>query len=836
MPNTVLTQLKSLRDGVAQDLRMDPRYRTLQALDKSIAEITSVLSSAGLLPAPSGSSLTTRLNGLGPAADPLADPALPPSQGALPEAQPAGPASSLTPPNEPAGHPSPALGRGEPSPGFKDGTVGAQPAVPEHKASVLKPVAEIAAVAALAGGVLAGVMYEEKTHATGAGAPGAAALKEREDGAGEHAGAAHDDEHAGDDADADADAEDAGSPAGAAHEHPSHEHTPHEHESTDQVAEGEPEHAEAEDAEEAGIEDDDTPGEAADHHAPEGGEPSHPAKFGRAPVLPTNDAETPHGEAETPHGEAETPHGEAETPHGEAEGSEDVAAVVPKGKAGGYVPMAAREGAPQYAPGISVKFGKLPNKVDLRPLMTPVEDQGQTSSCVANAVAGAYEYWIKKASKKDQPVSRLFVYYNARWRDDSQDKDEGSVIQLAMEGLQKFGACAESVWPFDPRLILKKPGADAYQDGAPYRVHDMAQVPLKLEAWKQALAEGKPIIFGIELFGSFDECTGRGGVVPMPAPDDIARKKHSGHSMCAVGYSESEKVFIVRNSWGADFGDKGYCYMPYDYILNPKFNDGDCWVFVPKVPSQPPRETWLDDVTPVTNGGKGVDFAIQPFRIEDYERIAIDLFAKVRRPWNPTVVTEYGENVSSVSGNLFSELEGFNVKTFLETTAILAGVGVTAEVLSSEFHESASSQTSLAESEEDAEEDTEQDADDAQDDAEDKDDEADEAEDDEADDAEDDKAEDDKAEGEGEADDEDSEDADEAGDDEDGEGDDDAEDDAKTGADDDKEDDEDGDADAEGDDAEEDDAEGDDDAEEDDGEEDGGDDDGGGDDDSGDDE
>ncbi len=287
---------------------------------------------------------------------------------------------------------------------------------------------------------------------------------------------------------------------------------------------------------------------------------------------------------------------------------------MPKGKAAGYVPMAAKAGAPQYAPSIAVKFGKLPNKVDLRPLMTPVEDQGETSSCVANAVAGAYEYWIKKASKKDQNISRLFVYYNARWRDGSQDKDGGSVIQLAMEGLQKFGACAETVWPFDTHLVLKKPGAEAYQDGAPYRVHDMAQVPLKLDAWKQALAEGKPIVFGIELFDSFDECSKRGGVVPMPAPDDLARKKHSGHSMCAVGYSESEKVFIVRNSWGAGFGDKGYCYMPYDYVLNPKFNDADCWVFVPKVPLQPPRETWLDDTAPVTNGGQGVDFVIQPYR------------------------------------------------------------------------------------------------------------------------------------------------------------------------------------------------------------------------------
>ena len=652
MPNNVLNQLKTLRDGVAEELRRDPRYQTLQALDKSIAEITNVLAAAGLLPpTKAASSLSTRLSGLAPSTEALAEPtggtpqqqisAAPPFTPAPVASAPESPAAEGTgfaptpaPPNEPI---TPADSETT-KPGFKDGTVSqTQAAVPGNSASLLKPAAGLAA-ALIAGGVVAEVVHERSGEPHG------------------HAPSAED-------ADLDAIADEADEAHGAAEAESEEPPAP-----LAQLGPA-PGHAETEPHAEAELRAESEP--HAEFH----------------PVAASADATEPHvldsADEEAEEDSAATEAGSETAPFPEA--TEEVAAVVPEGKASGYVPMAAKPGAPQYAPSIAVKFGKLPNKVDLRPLMTPVEDQGEVSSCVANAVAGAYEYWIKKASKKEQTISRLFVYYNARWRDGSQDNDGGSAIQLAMEGLQKFGACAETAWPSDPRLVLKRPDADAYQNGAPYRVHDMAQVPLKLESWKQALAEGKPIVFGIELFGSFNQCTGRGGVVPMPAPDDLARKKHGGHSLCAVGYSESEKVFIVRNSWGAAFGDAGYCYMPFDYVLNPKLNDSDCWVFVPKVPSQPPRETWGDDTTPVTNGGRGVDFVIQPYSVADYEQVAVDLFAAVRRPWNGTVPVDYGEYVSAVSKSLFTELESFDVRALLASTAIVAGAGVSAAAVSGSF-------------------------------------------------------------------------------------------------------------------------------------------------------
>jgi hypothetical protein len=353
---------------------------------------------------------------------------------------------------------------------------------------------------------------------------------------------------------------------------------------------------------------------------------------------------------------------------------EDATAEVFHGWASGYKPMEPRPGAAQYQPSIAVKFGRLPAKVDLRPLLSPIEDQGEIRSCVASAVAAAYEAWLRKTHKQDDPASRLFIYYNARWRDGTQEEDEGSAIQLAMEGLCRFGACSEAFWPFDPHLALKKPGAAAYEAAAAYRVADIARVPLKLEAWKQALAEGKPIVFGCELFETFDHCSRLGGVVPMPELHDVAHAGHSGHAMCAVGYSDIEKVFIVRNSWSAHWGDAGYCYMPYAYLLSPTFNDGDCWVFVPKIPAQPPRETWSDATSPVTNGGAGVDFPIETRTARDYEALGIDLFARGRHPYNASTPQDYAAYVSAVGQGRWGDLESFDVSTYLAVAAALTDV------------------------------------------------------------------------------------------------------------------------------------------------------------------
>jgi C1A family cysteine protease len=239
---------------------------------------------------------------------------------------------------------------------------------------------------------------------------------------------------------------------------------------------------------------------------------------------------------------------------------------------------------------------QIPAKVDLRSYMTAVEDQKQTNSCVANAVAGAYEYLVKRHQEDEAyDVSRLFIYYNARRLEDPKNiEDEGSIVAKAIDGLHKFGACSEETWPFDEASVNEKPSDDAYSEAKEFLVEDYAAVPVDLDAWKTALAENNPIVFGIKLFGSFDKQRKK-GFVSTPQPAEAGRGSHGGHAMLCVGYSDPDQLFIVRNSWGNDWGDAGYCYIPYDYMMNEDYNFGDSWT-IHRLEEFPLDEsTWAHD-------------------------------------------------------------------------------------------------------------------------------------------------------------------------------------------------------------------------------------------------
>lgn len=230
----------------------------------------------------------------------------------------------------------------------------------------------------------------------------------------------------------------------------------------------------------------------------------------------------------------------------------------------------------------------LPEKVDLRKFMSPIEDQSQSNSCCANAVAGAYEYLNMKHAKEtgDVPgdVSRLFIYYVGRKQDMHDEagmfgkkaakvapKDEGMSIGAAITAMQVSGACLASSWPYDLDKVNERPTDECFKEARKYRVVQSQKVPHDLDAMRECSAEGNPIIFGLVLTDRFF-CPGPGGFVSTPGKTDQRAASHGLHAMLLVGYNDRQKVFIVRNSWGESWGDKGYCYVGYDYIDDMDFN------------------------------------------------------------------------------------------------------------------------------------------------------------------------------------------------------------------------------------------------------------------------
>jgi C1A family cysteine protease len=290
----------------------------------------------------------------------------------------------------------------------------------------------------------------------------------------------------------------------------------------------------------------------------------------------------------------------------------------------GYQFVQANPNSKEYAPSPAIRRAALPRKVDLRPFLTPVEDQGQVNSCSANAIAGAYEYLIKRHLKADVDVSRLFIYYNARWRADEQNKDCGSVIQYGMESLGSFGACVEKTWPYVVKVVCDKPNNKSYAEASKFKSLDIQHMATNLKLWKQCLAEGYPIVFGCVLFDTFDECKKRGGVVPMPDPNAVGRGEHGRHAMLCVGYSDVDEVFIVRNSWGKDWADGGYCYMPYNYLINEKFNGGDCWILRTADNLPEPEITWVEDKRSVIK--IKITFIINAYPVDAYDRVKVAFY------------------------------------------------------------------------------------------------------------------------------------------------------------------------------------------------------------------
>ena len=237
---------------------------------------------------------------------------------------------------------------------------------------------------------------------------------------------------------------------------------------------------------------------------------------------------------------------------------------------------------------------QLPPRVDLRKYMTDVEEQ-IGNSCVANAFVGAYEYLAKRDLGESGEVSRLFVYYNARARQGYQQEDCGTQMYCAIESLREYGACSEACWPNDEALLCEEPYAEAYEHGAYFKIVEAEYLETNLNLWKHTLAEGYPIAFALNTFESFDEATRSRGRVPMPKQSDNVRETHGWHAMLCVGYSDKDRMFIVRNSWGNAWGDRGYAYIPYDYIMHQDYNAHDSWIIKSLSDLDFSADVWEDD-------------------------------------------------------------------------------------------------------------------------------------------------------------------------------------------------------------------------------------------------
>ena len=204
------------------------------------------------------------------------------------------------------------------------------------------------------------------------------------------------------------------------------------------------------------------------------------------------------------------------------------------------------------------------SKVDLREFFTPIKDQGRLGSCSSFTMVSIYEYILKKNKAQECNLSELFVYYYAHGRE-KDSNSEGTSLFNNILALQTEGICLEELYPYKDNIKMQEPSVEAKNDAQNRKVKKALNVQKDIKHIQSALSQGYPVAISLRIFESFTPVS---GFIQRPTNDEISTNEYGNHAMVICGYSEEEKIFIVRNSWGTKFGDKGYCYIPYSYVMD----------------------------------------------------------------------------------------------------------------------------------------------------------------------------------------------------------------------------------------------------------------------------
>jgi C1A family cysteine protease len=216
--------------------------------------------------------------------------------------------------------------------------------------------------------------------------------------------------------------------------------------------------------------------------------------------------------------------------------------------------------------------------VDLRQWDSLVESQQSLGSCASNALTNAYELSvIHEYPEYLKQLSRLFIYYNTRSEYGNVLEDNGMFLRDGLKSLSKFGVCSEELWPYAIENFDDNPTDECYEDAKKRKIIKYQKL-ISTYYITEVLNNNKPVVFGMTIYESFMNMNERISTVYFPSRKE---KSLGGHAMCMVGYNLENRLFLAKNSFGADWGEGGYCWIPFDYITQEGY---DIWTF--DIPNQ----------------------------------------------------------------------------------------------------------------------------------------------------------------------------------------------------------------------------------------------------------
>ena len=239
----------------------------------------------------------------------------------------------------------------------------------------------------------------------------------------------------------------------------------------------------------------------------------------------------------------------------------------------------------------------IPDHADISDSCSPIEHQGTLGACSAHAAIGLVEFFERRTFGEHLDASPRFLYKVTRKLTGTAG-DCGASLRDTMKALALFGVPSEKSWPYVPEAFDEEPTAFHYALAQNYQ----AEVYYRLDSFDSSLAEllhcikvhlanNLPVAFGFTTYPSIGD-VGDGGIIPFPYDNEAPA---DGHAIVAVGYEDGFEVenpvsgtdagaLYIRNSWGTDWGDGGYGWLPYDYVLSGLTRDWWCLL----------RNEWLD--------------------------------------------------------------------------------------------------------------------------------------------------------------------------------------------------------------------------------------------------
>lgn len=213
------------------------------------------------------------------------------------------------------------------------------------------------------------------------------------------------------------------------------------------------------------------------------------------------------------------------------------------------------------------------------PERTPISDQGRINSCAANSWCDMLEILDGLAGgDRVEQLSRLFLYWTARYYTGDTDRDEGSYLRAAAHQLRKIGVVEEKYLPYQDTTgaVFESPALDLYTMAGNNRLKGFYRVTSVgstrgLEAIELAVWADHPVVFGAPISRGFTQARGMDVLAPPGRQDTTG-----WHAMIIVGvlYGQGGRQWLLRNSWGKRWGENGHIKVTDDYVRQFR----DLWV------------------------------------------------------------------------------------------------------------------------------------------------------------------------------------------------------------------------------------------------------------------